>query len=158
LIGWGHQCVLGQAVYVMVRFEDVILHTDEVLRNLSQFLRLDPPLTQAMLDRAAESSRSSLASPWTSFDDRGKGLLTAPVGRYKKRLSADELGMIEFLTRRCLVTCGYTLAGGRMPTHDLLLRMVRHPTSVQRYIRNRWKHRWLSLRCKSGQPMSISDD
>ena len=158
LTGWEHQCTIGRGAYAIVRFEDLIFKTDRVLEQLSQFLTLKPALTQAMLDRAADSSKSSLASPWTSFDDHGKGILTAPVGRYKSLLSVEELGLIECLARECLETCHYALEGGDIRTADLLVRMVWHPTSLQRYIRNRWKHRVLSRRCKSTKPVSVSDE
>lgn len=127
----------GEETYKIIRYEDLIFQTQDTLRELSRFLRLEPVLTQAMLDRAAESMKSSLAKPWSSFDDEGQGLLTAPVGRYRGYLSEAETASIEFLAGRMLKVCGYEISDAHLRFKSmirLISRFLRRPKSAYHFI------------------------
>jgi hypothetical protein len=135
--GWFYRSRLSQETFMMLRYEDLILKTNEVLAQLSRFLNLRQPITRDMIDRAADQGKSSLAKPWSSFHEEGKGLLAAPIGRYRHYFIQNEIATIEFLVGRTMEACDYSVSGIPMPLASrisVIAKLIRYPGNGYRYV------------------------
>lgn len=143
-MGWFHEGSLDQRTYMIIKYEDLIKETEEMLVHLSEFLCLNPPLTEEMLDHAASSMKSTLAKPWSSFGDEGKGLIEAPIGRYERYLSTDEVASIELIAGPTMKASGYGVGHtpiSRRGRAKLIAYLIRYPKNACRYVRGLWEYR-----------------
>ena len=95
---------LFPADYIEIRYEDLITNPRETLSKLGSFIACD--LDYAQIQRAGLGSLSTTNS---SFREEGKEK-TNPLGRWKKRLSPENIAAIESTVGDCLEENGYQLS------------------------------------------------
>ncbi len=134
----------GQAhpdVYQEIRFEDLLADPRATLRRIGRFIDHDLDYDRILLNPAFTMSKTN-----TSFREDYRSGCFNPVGRWKSRLSPDELRLCEMLIGPCLHDLGYPLAN---PAH------AAHPAARARLMRNLYlgvfstKH-WLKMRTPLG--------
>ncbi len=93
--------ILGQD-YLEVRFEDLQADPRATLKTIGEFIQQDLDYDQIL-----RVGIGSVREPNTSFkDDSG-----SPVGRWRKKISPENLAMFEALVGSTLKSSGYPLAG-----------------------------------------------
>jgi hypothetical protein len=100
--------------YCEVHFEDLIAKPREVLGRLSEFVgqELD-------YDRIQQTAIGSVSEPNSSFlGDSGKQGFQ-PVGRWKSKMTAEEVQRFEELVGDFLQTLGYPVSDGFSKTSSL---------------------------------------
>jgi hypothetical protein len=93
------------ADYIEIHFEDLITKPREVLQRLGAFLDHDLDY-----DRIQKASLGMLSQTNSSFREEGAKENIHPLGRWKERLSAAEIGAIEAAVREGLEENGYSLS------------------------------------------------
>ena len=103
--------------YLEVRFEDLVLKPHETLAQIGEFIdcRLDY--------ESIRDSRSIV--PNTSFPAELESGNFAPVGRWKKHLTPDDVRQLESLIGDELQELGYPLSASALPRPDLRLQLLR---------------------------------
>lgn len=91
--------------YMEVRFEDLVTEPRRVLPEISEFIQhtLD-------YDQIQKAGVGSVSRPNTSFEGEMGTDGFNPVGRWKEKLSPEELEMLEALIGECLTDFGYSRA------------------------------------------------
>ena len=93
------------ARYMEVRYEDLVERQQPALEKIADFLHHDLDYT-----RIQETSVGSVKNPLTSFkEDLKEGHFT-PVGRWKDKLTSDQLKQFEQLIGNYLQELGYPLS------------------------------------------------
>jgi hypothetical protein len=92
------------AKYREVRFEALIDHPRETLAELGEFIGHDLDY-----DRIQSAGIGSVSQPNTSFHGEAAGTGFHPVGRWKNKLSAEDIGSFEALVGDFLQELGYPL-------------------------------------------------
>jgi len=93
------------ARYMEVRYEDLVERQQPALEKIADFLHHDLDYT-----RIQETSVGSVKKPLTSFkEDLKEGHFT-PVGRWKDKLTSDQLKQFEQLVGNYLQELGYPLS------------------------------------------------
>ena len=93
------------ARYMEVRYEDLVERQQPALEKIADFLHHDLDYT-----RIQETSVGSVKKPLTSFkEDLKEGHFT-PVGRWKDKLTSDQLKQFEQLIGNYLQELGYPLS------------------------------------------------
>lgn len=93
------------ADYIEVRYEDLITHPRETLRQLGGFIGHDldyDQIQRARLGRLTETN--------SSFREEGTQATINPLGRWKERLSHANVAAIEGAVGKCLEEAGYELS------------------------------------------------
>jgi sulfotransferase family protein len=90
--------------YIEVRFEDLQTDPHATLARLGDFIQHD-----LNYERILHVGIGSVSDPNTSF----KGDLGGPLGRWKKKMSPEKLGMFESLVGPTLKDLGYSLSDSR---------------------------------------------
>jgi hypothetical protein len=101
--------------YQEVRFEDLVTHPEETLSRLGAFI--DHDLDYEAIQRAGIGS---VSEPNSSFGAEGGEF--NPVGRWKTRMTSEELAKFEALVDDVLRQLGYPLA---FPENGLTFRALR---------------------------------
>jgi len=96
----------GEGRYWMLRFEDLVVAPEARLRQLCQFLHIndDPSLRHPARG----------GKPWAGnsmFDDEFSAISSAPVGRWKETLPAEDVAALEIVAAPWMRHLGYTLSG-----------------------------------------------
>jgi hypothetical protein len=92
---------------LILRYEDVLLHTEDTLRKLCNFLQIE------YQDILLQPSRHGKSWGGNSIYSGGfKGLSTDPIGRYKKYLDPKYRVVLENLLSKELIALGYMDKGG----------------------------------------------
>jgi hypothetical protein len=92
--------------YLIVRFEDLIVATNETVRGVCSFLGEEYE-SQMMAMGEADQLRRSLQR--SGIPEEPHGLLSSEfVGRYRDRVSEPELRFIQLHARRLMLRHGYT--------------------------------------------------
>lgn len=92
------------ADYCEIRFEDLVTKSRETLSHLGSFI--DHDLDYEKIQRAGVGS---VKEPNTSFSDEG-GASFNPVGRWKDKMTAEEVVAFENLVGNSLTQLGYELS------------------------------------------------
>jgi hypothetical protein len=100
------------ADYCEVRFEELIASPRETLSRLGSFI--DHDLNYERIQRAGIGS---VSKPNTSFSTEG-GASFNPVGRWKTKMTAEELAAFEELIGGLLAQLGYELSSAADPTES----------------------------------------
>ncbi len=87
----------GDKVFLL-RYEDLVLEPDKTNRGVCTWLNLDPQ--PKMLEVPMVNSS------FQEYDTQG-GINRAPVEGWKKRLSSQEIGTIQFICRGVMTATGY---------------------------------------------------
>lgn len=95
----------NSADYIEIRYEDLITNPRETLGRLGSFL--DCNLEYDQIQRAGLGRLSETNS---SFRDEGAESTQQPLGRWKHRLSAENIAAIEGAVGACLEENGYQLS------------------------------------------------
>ena len=93
------------ADYLELRYEDLIVNPRETLELVGRFLEHDLDygrIQRAGLGRLSESN--------SSFRDEAEEERSNPLGRWKERLSREEVAAIEAAVGECLRDAGYELS------------------------------------------------
>jgi Sulfotransferase family len=93
------------ADYMEIRYEDLVTAPQEVLQKVGAFLAHDLDFSRIRsvgLGRLSESN--------SSFREENPEQKINPVGRWRQRLSRDEVGAIEAAIGGCLEETGYSLS------------------------------------------------
>jgi hypothetical protein len=96
--------------YLEVHFEDLIASPHATLGKIGDFVQHDLDY-----DRIQQVGYGSVTSPNTSFRDTSGENAFNPVGRWKQRLSPNQLDRLESMIGPTLVELGYTLSHGGAP-------------------------------------------
>lgn len=102
--------------YMEVRFEDLQSDPGAVLATIGEFIQHD-----LNYERIMEVGIGSVRDPNTSF----KGDSASPVGRWRKKMSPEKLGMFEQLVGGTLKNLGYPLAGSASKASPLAARRMK---------------------------------
>ncbi|HEV7217895.1 MAG TPA: sulfotransferase [Terriglobales bacterium] len=106
--------------YIEIRYEDLVEKPAEELRRLGNFIQRDLDY-----DRIQQASVGSVKKPLTSFkEDLNEGKF-APVGRWKVKLSPEQLSWFEALVGNYLKELGYVLGGKALIDHSGAIRRKR---------------------------------
>jgi sulfotransferase family protein len=113
----------GRAIgrdYIEVRFEDLVLHPEEVLTKVGAFIgeKLD-------YEKIRNAKLGALQAPNTSFPEEWKSGDFSPVGRWKRKLADDKVARLEALIGELLVELGYPLSNTANTTLSFRLRTMR---------------------------------
>ncbi|MDO5759235.1 MAG: sulfotransferase [Rhodobacterales bacterium] len=116
----------GDQVVRFVQFEKLVAEPHHTISELASWIGV--PFDKRCLSIPMQNS---------SFfgDNPASGIATAPVDRWKTALSADEIGIIEFVTGRQLESFGYERNGSRTPTLALGLAVLTFPGAILRATR-----------------------
>ncbi len=102
----GRECrQLFPADYIEVRYEDLIMNPHETLRRLGAFI--DHDLDYEKIQGAGLGSLSKTNS---SFREEAAKERINPLGRWKERLSPQDIAAIESTVGNCLEENGYQLS------------------------------------------------
>lgn len=93
------------ADYIEIRYEDLITKPQETLATLGNFI--DHDLDYAKIQRAGLGRLSETNS---SFSEEGKKDEIKPLGRWRERLSHEDVAAIESTVADCLQENGYELS------------------------------------------------
>jgi hypothetical protein len=96
--------------YLEVRFEDLQAQPQGTLAKIGDFIQHD-----MNYERILQVGIGSVSEPNTSF----KGDASGPVGRWKKKMSPEKLGMFEELVGSTLTELGYPRAGAGVPVSHM---------------------------------------
>ncbi len=91
--------------YIEIRYEDLITNPEATLASLGSFLSQD--LDYGRIQRAGLGRLSETNS---SFREEGKSEQLKPVGRWKERLTPEEIAAIEATVGQSLEENGYPLS------------------------------------------------
>ena len=90
--------------YLEIHFEDLIQNPRETLNRLGVFIDHDLDF-----DRIRNAGLGSLSETNSSFREEGNTEKIKPIGRWKERLSRDDVAAIEGTVGSCLEENGYAL-------------------------------------------------
>src|SRR5207249_10794866 len=93
------------ADYMEVHYEDLVLHPEETLRRIGEFIKHDLDY-----ERIRSAALGSVQNPNSSFSSDEKNRELSPVGRWRTLLSDPELAAMESLIGDLLVELGYPLS------------------------------------------------
>ncbi|MFY9560999.1 MAG: sulfotransferase [Terriglobales bacterium] len=93
------------ADYIEIRYEDLITKPRETLEKLGGFVEHD-----LAYDRIQNAALGRLSEPNSSFREEGIEQETQPLGRWKERLSGEDVAAIEAAVGKCLEENGYSLS------------------------------------------------
>ncbi len=93
--------------YIEIRYEDLITNPEATLARLGSFIGQD--LDYGRIQRAGLGRLSETNS---SFREEGKSEQLNPVGRWKERLTPEEIAAIEATVGQSLEENGYPLSSG----------------------------------------------
>jgi hypothetical protein len=113
----------GRAVgsdYMEVRFEDLVLHPEEALTNVGEFIG-----EELNYEKIRKAKIGAIRVPNTSFTEEWKSGSFSPVGRWKRQLSEDKVTRLEGLVGKLLVELGYPLARAESTRPGFRLRSMR---------------------------------
>jgi hypothetical protein len=108
--------------YLELQFEDLIGSPSETLNRVGAFIDHDLDY-----DRIRQNPVHAMKHPNTSFREETSRADFNPVGRWKEKLTTDDVRLCEALVGRCLTDIGYSLA---YPATAL------HPGARARLMRN----------------------
>jgi len=91
--------------YIEVHYEDLVAKPQETLVRLGKFI--DHTLDY---ERIKNAGIGRVSVPNSSFRGEARGQEFNPVNRWKQKLSANEIVVVEQLIGGCLRECGYPLA------------------------------------------------
>lgn len=90
--------------YTEIRYEDLVLEPLRTLETIGQFLGHD-----LNIDRIRSSQLGRLSESNSSFLGESNNSPVNPVGRWRERLSRQEIASLEALVGPCLKSSGYEL-------------------------------------------------
>jgi hypothetical protein len=93
------------SAYIEIRYEDLITQPRETLGKLGSFIEHDLDY-----DRIQTASLGRLSETNSSFREEGAKDEINPLGRWKERLSREDVAAIEAAVGDCLEETGYTLS------------------------------------------------
>ena len=96
--------------YLMIKYEDLVLHPERVLRKICEFLEL--PFSKTMLD--TQSFSDTTGKPWrvnSSFES-GPGFAINAIDRWRRILPENQVQMIEYICLDQMSEFGYTCTNG----------------------------------------------
>jgi hypothetical protein len=109
---WIYSCRLaGQHVrrypnnYLVVRYEDMVLHTDATLRHVCAFLDVD--FVPEMLGMPGAPARRERLASHADLDTYDCPLTDDFIGQYREHVPREELVFIQLHARRFMRTYGY---------------------------------------------------
>ena len=113
----------GRAIgldYMEVRFEDLVLHPEEALANVSAFIG-----ENLNYEKIRKTKIGAIGVPNTSFTEEWKSGGFSPVGRWRRQLSDDKVTRLEGLIGKFLAELGYPLSRAESATSRFRLRTMR---------------------------------
>ena len=102
--GRRHGLAIGSD-YMEVRFEDLVIHPEETLANVSAFIGED-----LNYEKIRKTKIGAIGVPNTSFTEEWKSGSFSPVGRWRRQLADDKVTRLEELIGKLLVELGYPLS------------------------------------------------
>ena len=91
--------------YAEIRYEELVLEPRRTLETIGQFLGHDLDV-----ERIRSSQLGRLSESNSSFLEESNNSSVNPVGRWRQRLSQQEISSLEALVGPCLKACGYELS------------------------------------------------
>ena len=133
--------------YVEVRYEDLMTNPRETLAKLGGFLEHD-----LAYDRIQQTGLGRLSETNSSFREEGTVREVKPLGRWKERLSREEIGALEATVGDCLEENGYELS---LPPSDRRksLRQISMRGAYPSFLGSKL---WLKLHTPVGRLANIS--
>jgi len=108
LKGLQYQERLGAERYWVLRYEDFILQVDAHIEKLCQFLGIqDHPTLRTPTRNGKDWFGNSM------FGERFEGIDTTPLGRWKQRLSAQDVLITEWAASKAMRSLDYPFSGLR---------------------------------------------
>jgi O-antigen/teichoic acid export membrane protein len=98
--------------YLVVRYEDMVLHTDQTLRHVCAFL--DVEYVPQMLSMSGAPARRERLAARGSDRDVDNPLCADFIGSFHEKIPPDELIFIQMHTRRLMQKYGYQPDAARM--------------------------------------------
>lgn len=91
-----------------LRYEDLVCRPEPEIRAICSFL--DLPFEERMLHHHDSPAARQIAALSQSWHNTDRPITTAPVGRYHKGLTAQELRLVESQTAELLPSFGYQVS------------------------------------------------
>lgn len=104
-----HADALGADRYRVVRYEDLVVAPERVIRDVCAFLDLD--FSQAMLDFHERDEAGFHQRQASHMANTRKPLFTSSLEKWRSELSPSQIGIVEHLLRREMATMGYAPSG-----------------------------------------------
>jgi hypothetical protein len=104
--------VVHRGRYMVVRYEDLVAHAQEVIEDVCAFIEEDP--ATEMMPLPSDSPSPARSQTWP------RAISTASVGRYRRDLTRREVAFIELVSARRMTSLGYPLDEGSMAPRDRL--------------------------------------
>ena len=112
-MGLDNQRVYGEERYLIIRYEDIVLKTEEILEEVVSFIGID-------YDKL-NIAPTFCGTPWegNSFTDmKYQGVNTSRIGIFQKGLTEEQVKTLEFYFSEDMSQIGYNLEFERNKTLD----------------------------------------
>jgi hypothetical protein len=139
----------GRAIgsdYMEMGFEDLVLHPEESLTKIGAFIgeKLD-------YEKVLQAKIGTVRAPNTSFPEEWGSGTFLPVDRWKRKLSDDQVAVLEAIIGGLLVELGYRLSRPEGATLGFRLRTMRAMYPVFYGLKE-----WLKIETPMGRLVDIS--
>lgn len=127
----------GEGRVLVQRYEDLVADPEGTIRRIADWLGVafDPAMLEVPMHN----------SSFSRFDAKA-GVQKDAVDRWREKLSAREIGVIQFCAKRALTGAGYELDRRRAPMWFLAWRLVAAPFAAARAL--------VANRSRTGNPVS----
>jgi hypothetical protein len=111
-----NQVYFGSDRYMILRYEDLVQSPNQEIKRLLNFLQIDWDLSLVKPTRAGSTWQGN-----SMFADTFQEISSAPVGRWKGKLSELDALLIQKITQEDMKHLNYTLIHPRMHWSDKLI-------------------------------------
>ena len=91
--------------YLLLKYEDLVTATEEMMRQVQDFLKIAHDASTLSPTRIAKDYRMN--SAYSEDSARVSGVVTTQLDKYKDKLSPDEIGLVESLLGPVMTQLGY---------------------------------------------------
>lgn len=102
---------LPESNYLLVKYEDLVMKPEKTVKMIARFLEVD--FESSMLDYTKFEDRTK-KEQWranTAYEKSIKGIDNSSVGKFKNKLTSEEIFFAEIVAKSMLVHYGYELTG-----------------------------------------------
>ena len=105
--------------YLIVRFEDMVLRTEETLRDVCSFL--DETFRREMMNMPGAPDRRKKLMTGVQLRSTQGPLSSEFIGRFRTRVSKRDIAFIQLHAGRMMRAYGYSLDSMHLPLHEWFL-------------------------------------
>ena len=108
---------VGESNYLVIKYEDVVSNPDKMMASILAFLDLDPH------EITATPTKGHGRVPWGGNPESGKKefkVYSSASGKWKSRLSQQEVSAIENLLHHEMAIAGYERSGAKLRWYPMM--------------------------------------